>query len=86
MGLPRDAPAITVDFEELKSRLQSLEQKPAWCSQVPSLDQTFSLSDAEGIFLEDKSHERASPKFLEKSMLAGHSISVLSELPLSLKL
>lgn len=46
----------------------------------------FSLSDAEVKFLEDKSDGRASPKFLEKDILAKQSISILSKLPLSLKL
>ena len=50
MGLPRDAPTIILDFEKLKNRPQRLEKEPAWCSQVPSLDQTFSLSDVEGNF------------------------------------
>lgn len=69
MDLPRDAPAIVLDIEKLKSRPQRLEKEPGWCSQVPSLDQTFSLSDVEGKFPEDKSDNQASPDFLEKNML-----------------
>lgn len=34
MGLPRDAPAILVDFEELEPRPRLFEEEPAWCSSV----------------------------------------------------
>lgn len=78
---------IVWGFEELKSRPQLLEKEPAWCSQTSSLNQAFLLSNAEGKSLRDKSDDRASPGFLEKSKLVWvHSTSFFSGFSFLLKL
>ncbi|KAL9132146.1 MAG: hypothetical protein Q9217_000080 [Psora testacea] len=70
MGLPRDAPAIITDFDELQARPKILEEEPGWCKQVPALEETLVLPNEEGIILEGKRDENASPEFLEKNILA----------------
>ncbi|OBZ67971.1 hypothetical protein A0H81_12128 [Grifola frondosa] len=42
LGLPRDAPAIIQDFEELQARPKVYEQPPEWALHVPALqERTF---------------------------------------------
>jgi hypothetical protein len=69
LGLPRDAPAIISDFEELKSRPQILEKEPEWCKHVPPLEHTLALPNDEGQSLDSTDDERASPEFLTKNIL-----------------
>ena len=72
LGLPRDAPSIISEVEELKikSRTKVLEKEPVWCEHVPSLEQILVLPNEEGQVLEDENDDRASPEFLKKNILA----------------
>lgn len=47
-GLPRDAPAIVEDWDELKARPRVLERIPEWAEEVEKLELTVELPDAEG--------------------------------------
>lgn len=69
-GLPRDAPAIIVDFEEQEKRPRILEEVPAWCERVPPMDHTLVIPSEAGKVLTDKNDELASPEFLVKNILA----------------
>ena len=70
LGLPRDAPAIIVDIDELKQRPKILESVPTWCKNVPPLQQTFSIPNVDGEHLLRTDDKRASPEFLTKNILA----------------
>lgn len=69
-GLPRDAPAIIDDLEELQARPRVLEKAPSWCNRVPALKATLNIPNERGEFLTDVNDERASPQFLAKNILA----------------
>ncbi|KAI9842910.1 MAG: hypothetical protein M1837_006742 [Sclerophora amabilis] len=69
-GLPRDAPAIIMDFEDLERRPRVLEDVPPWCAGVPGLGDTLKIPNHQGEVLPDRSDERASPEFLVKNILA----------------
>ncbi|KAL9099095.1 MAG: hypothetical protein Q9187_009549 [Circinaria calcarea] len=70
LGLPRDAPAIIVDLDELKERPKILEEVPIWCKKVPPLQQTMTIPNVDDEYLPGKDDERASPEFLTKNILA----------------
>ncbi|GBE86391.1 hypothetical protein SCP_0902700 [Sparassis crispa] len=48
LGLPRDAPAIILDFEELQARPKVYEQPPEWAQRVPALQERVFIPDAQG--------------------------------------
>ncbi|KAH7903505.1 hypothetical protein BJ138DRAFT_133602, partial [Hygrophoropsis aurantiaca] len=48
LGLPRDAPAIIVDFGALQARPKVHERTPEWADRVPSLPETVFIPDAKG--------------------------------------
>ncbi|THV01285.1 hypothetical protein K435DRAFT_963622 [Dendrothele bispora CBS 962.96] len=53
MGLPRDAPAIIEDFEELQARPKVYEEPPEWTRRVKPLSERFFIPDAEGNRLDE---------------------------------
>ncbi|KIJ57805.1 hypothetical protein HYDPIDRAFT_171532, partial [Hydnomerulius pinastri MD-312] len=57
LGLPRDAPPIIEDFEELQARPKVFERPPEWAERVTSLRERVIIPDAEGNELtEDDPH------------------------------
>ncbi|KZT00542.1 uncharacterized protein LAESUDRAFT_536937 [Laetiporus sulphureus 93-53] len=48
LGLPRNAPAIILDFEELQARPKVYERPPAWAERVPPLAERVFIRDAQG--------------------------------------
>jgi hypothetical protein len=47
-GLPRDAPPIVDDFEELQARPKQPENVPAWAEAVVPLSEVMDVPDSEG--------------------------------------
>ncbi|KAG0699795.1 hypothetical protein DFH29DRAFT_808457 [Suillus ampliporus] len=47
-GLPRDAPAVVDDFEELRSRPKRPEKVPTWAEVAVPLDEVMDIPDSEG--------------------------------------
>jgi hypothetical protein len=54
MGLPRDAPAIVIDFEELEARRKVYERPPEWVEHVPRVAQRTVIPNAQGLKLTDE--------------------------------
>ncbi|KAF8156934.1 hypothetical protein B0H34DRAFT_479030 [Crassisporium funariophilum] len=52
-GLPRDAPAIVDDWEELKARPRVLEKIPRWAEEMGKIEPQVDLPDKEGKVLEE---------------------------------
>ncbi|KAJ7652206.1 hypothetical protein B0H17DRAFT_1215047 [Mycena rosella] len=50
LGLPRDAPAIILDFDELKARPKVLEHPPEWAVRTPPLRERVVLPDEHGAY------------------------------------
>lgn len=50
-GLPRNAPTIVMDWEELKARPRVLEEIPTWAKEMEKLDPVVELPDAKGELL-----------------------------------
>jgi len=48
LGLPRDAPAIVEDFEELQARPKVYDEPPEWARQVPPLPEKVFIPNGEG--------------------------------------
>ena len=48
LGLPRNAPAIIQDFEELQARPKVHEQLPEWAQRVPALQERIFIPDSQG--------------------------------------
>ncbi|EFI28334.1 hypothetical protein CC1G_13863 [Coprinopsis cinerea okayama7 len=48
LGLPRDAPAIIEDFEELQARPKVHESPPEWATQVQPLHEKVFIPNSEG--------------------------------------
>ncbi|KAI9895098.1 MAG: hypothetical protein M1814_000323, partial [Vezdaea aestivalis] len=69
-GLPRDAPAIIYDFEELAARPRILEEAPLWCRAVPPLAKTLRIPNKDSEVLDSLDDPRASPELLTKNILA----------------
>ncbi|KAK7468302.1 hypothetical protein VKT23_002816 [Stygiomarasmius scandens] len=61
-GLPRDAPAIVQDFEELQARPKVYEEPPEWARRVQALPEMFFIPNGEGKRLEED-HEYVSKDF-----------------------
>jgi len=68
-GLPRDAPPIILDFEELKSHPIILEEVPSWVDKVPPLLEPVFLPTAKGIKL-PADHEDVSEEFKAMNIIA----------------
>ena len=74
LGLPRDAPAIIQDFEELQARLKIYEEPPEWAKRVLLLQQgktlaeTVFIPNAEGITL-NKDDEDVSKEFRDVGVI-----------------
>ena len=47
-GLPRDAPAIIIDFAALRARPKVYERPPGWAGHVVALEEKVFIPDAEG--------------------------------------
>ena len=47
-GLPRDAPAIIIDFAALRARPKVYERPPGWADHVVALEEKVFIPDAEG--------------------------------------
>ncbi|KAK7468299.1 hypothetical protein VKT23_002813 [Stygiomarasmius scandens] len=62
LGLPRDAPAIIEDFEELEARPKVYEEPPEWAERVRALPEKVFIPNAEGKRL-DENHEDVSEEF-----------------------
>lgn len=50
-GLPRNAPAVVMDWEELKARPRVLEEIPTWAKEMERLDPVVELPNAKGELL-----------------------------------
>ncbi|KIY43951.1 hypothetical protein FISHEDRAFT_67696 [Fistulina hepatica ATCC 64428] len=61
LGLPRDAPAIVIDWEELKSRPKVLERVPDWAERVPPLAEAVRIPDEKGNFVDADDPEVCTP-------------------------
>ena len=48
LGLPRDAPPIVTDFEELAARPKVFEEAPSWAKGVEPLKDRFYIPDKDG--------------------------------------
>ncbi|KDQ29028.1 hypothetical protein PLEOSDRAFT_1039400 [Pleurotus ostreatus PC15] len=53
-GLPRDAPAVVQDWEELKARPRILEKIPKWAEDLEPLDTIVEIPDRFGTMPADK--------------------------------
>ena len=51
LGLPRDAPPIIEDWEELARRPKVLERAPAWADKVRPVPEVVSIPDSEGRYV-----------------------------------
>jgi len=47
-GLPRDAPPMVDDWEELRARPRLLEEIPKWAEEVPAMRPVMEIPNAEG--------------------------------------
>jgi hypothetical protein len=56
-GLPRDAPAIILDFSELETRRKVFEEIPDWAKQVKPLDERFYIPNKDGKMLKDNDED-----------------------------
>ncbi|KAJ7512518.1 hypothetical protein B0H11DRAFT_484560 [Mycena galericulata] len=54
LGLPRDAPPIILDFDELKARPKVLEYPPEWALHTPPLKERVVLPDRHGVHPEEE--------------------------------
>ncbi|KAF8068949.1 hypothetical protein FPV67DRAFT_1097997 [Lyophyllum atratum] len=52
-GLPRDAPAVVEDWDELKSRPRVLERIPRWAEELGKIEPEVDLPDKDGKVLEE---------------------------------
>jgi hypothetical protein len=48
LGLPRDAPAIIIDFAALRARPKVYERPPGWADHVVALEEKVFIPDVEG--------------------------------------
>jgi len=56
-GLPRDAPAIILDFSELETHPKVFEEIPDWAKQVKPLDERFYIPNKDGEMLKDNDED-----------------------------
>ena len=68
LGLPRDAPAIILDFEELQARPKVYEEVPDWTKQCKALAETVYLPNAEGVIPESED-ENISEEFKRMNII-----------------
>jgi hypothetical protein len=68
LGLPRDAPAIIVDFEELARRPKRYEQPPSWVENVPPVEEMVFIPNAEGKLI-SAGDEEASEEFRKMNIV-----------------
>jgi hypothetical protein len=70
LGLPRDAPAIIEDFEELQARPKVYEEPPEWAKRVlgKALAETVFIPNAEGRTL-NKDDEDVSKEFKDVGVI-----------------
>ncbi|RDB21984.1 hypothetical protein Hypma_011002 [Hypsizygus marmoreus] len=68
LGLPRDAPAIIEDFEELQARPKVYEEPPEWAKLVQPLPQKVFIPNAEGREL-DEDDEDVSKEFKDVNII-----------------
>jgi hypothetical protein len=61
LGLPRDAPPIVEDWEELARRPKVLERVPAWADKVEPLVRVLRVPDPEGNYVEADDPEVCRP-------------------------
>ncbi len=57
VGLPRDAPAIVLDFSELKARPKVFEETPDWAKRVKPLDERFYIPNEDGKVLKENDED-----------------------------
>lgn len=69
LGLPRDAPPIILDWDEVQSRPKVFEHPPTWATQTPPLLERTVLPDEQGISPEE-ADPYASAQFLKMNILA----------------
>jgi hypothetical protein len=68
LGLPRDAPPIIEDFEELQARPKIHETVPAWAECVPPLSEPVYIPDANGHVSAEDDIE-TSPEFKQMKII-----------------
>ncbi|KAK1219352.1 hypothetical protein PQX77_017927 [Marasmius sp. AFHP31] len=68
MGLPRDAPAIIEDFEELQARPKVYEESPEWARRVSPLPERVFIPNADGVELSEDD-EDVSEEFKEMNII-----------------
>lgn len=68
LGLPRDAPAIIEDFEELQARPKVFEEPPGWAKRVQPLPQKYFIPNGEGKEL-DEDDEDVSKEFKDVNII-----------------
>ncbi len=56
-GLPRDAPAIVLDFSELGARPKVFEETPDWAKRVKPLDERFYIPNEDGKVLKENDED-----------------------------
>ncbi|TFK54709.1 hypothetical protein OE88DRAFT_948755 [Heliocybe sulcata] len=61
LGLPRDAPPIVEDWEELARRPKVLERVPAWAQRVPPLENVLRIPNSKGRYVEEGGPEVCEP-------------------------
>jgi hypothetical protein len=67
-GLPRDAPAILVDFEALAERPKVLETVPSWAAKVAPLETPLKIPNDKGEYVEGPDDVKACKEFMEKGI------------------
>jgi hypothetical protein len=68
LGLPRDAPPIIQDFEELQARPKVYEDPPEWAKRVKALAETVFIPNAEGRII-DKDDADVSKEFMDVGVI-----------------
>lgn len=68
-GLPRNSPAIILDFEELARQPKILEKVPPWTYDVPKLEPPLKIPNANGEFVHGPDDPNACKEFLDKGIL-----------------
>jgi len=69
MGIPRDAPAIIQDFEELAARPKVFEELPDWAKLVPAAEEKVFIPNNEGETLREED-ETVSEEFRRMNIIA----------------
>ncbi|EIM80259.1 uncharacterized protein STEHIDRAFT_105911 [Stereum hirsutum FP-91666 SS1] len=69
LGLPRDAPAIIIDWDEIQSRPKKFEHPPEWATSTPPLSTRAVIPDDQGVS-PNEADTNASSHFMEMNILA----------------